>query len=385
MITEPEMAGEEPEPDGPPPSREFAGPDLIDDGNRRRWWPRGERRRAGAEPGPEIGGPDVMPDQWWSRGERRGTGAERGPEGAGSGTKPGPEFSGPDVAPGLIGDRQHRQSRSSGDQRPTGEEPGPDGPGTGSGPGFGAPDAGPDLISAPYRRPWWTRTERRRLWTGVLGGAVAASAIWGAALRGADYGHHAPPDTYGYRIPGDLCSSLNLEPLTDALPAGGFDGNDPEIRRGPALDQARCELESTFTTGDGWVADYTVRVVVELHKKTDPRAEFADSYGPPGPPEIPLAIGGDLIRTGARSVTRPYAGLGDLAYLTSGDYQQTLSVLRGGAVVSLAVAGHNVWQGDGPPPTDRHGAPDRPFFIDTSGLRKALPVTVGHLMRVLSR
>jgi hypothetical protein len=248
-----------------------------------------------------------------------------------------------------------------------------------------APEAAPDLIGDPYRRPWWARTERRRLWTGVVAGAVAASAIWGAALRGADYGHHAPPDTYGYRIPGDLCSSLNLEPLTDALPAGGFDGNDPEIRRGPALDQGRCELVSTFTTGDGWLADYTVRVVVELHKKTDPRAEFADAYGPPGPPEIPLAIGGDLIRTGARSVTRPYPGLGDLAYLTSGDYQQTLSVLHGGAVISLAVAGHNVWQGDGPPPTDRHGAPDRPFFIDTSGLRKVLPVTINHMMRVLSR
>ncbi|MBY8878276.1 hypothetical protein [Actinacidiphila acidipaludis] len=273
------------------------------------------------------------------------------------------------------------------------EEPGRpgavDGPAAGGAPADdliegGAPADGPAAGGGRQEAP--VRVARRRVWAGVLTGVVAASAVWAAVLRGSGWGQVAPPDLHGYRLVDDLCSSLHLEPLSDAL-NGGFEYNVPVVRRGPTVDHMTCALTARSASADGWETVYRVTVSVDLHKKTDPRTEFTDLYGPPAqpPPGLDDDSGPYLqyLYTHETRV-RAYPGLGDLAYQTLSPYHQGMSVLRGGAVVTMTLDATNVWTLSGDPPTDRNGAPERPARVTTIALRPALIRTVRHVMTVLS-
>jgi len=252
---------------------------------------------------------------------------------------------------------------------------------------FGRPGTADDLIGSGDRRGVPDRMARRRLWAGVLAGAVAASAVWAAVLRGSGWGQAAAPDLHGYRLVDDLCSSLHLEPLSDAL-SGGFEYNVPLVRRGRTVDHMNCDLTARSASADGWVTMYHVTVSVDLHKKSDPRTEFVDAYGPPAQP--PPGLGGDggpylqYVYTRETQV-RPYPGLGDLAYQTLSPYHQGMSVLHGGAVITMTVDATNTWGLDGSPPTDANGVPKRPAQVNTTALRPALTATVSHVMTVLSQ
>lgn len=132
-------------------------------------------------------------------------------------------------------------------------------------------------------------------------------------------------------------------------------------------------MHASVTDGDGWLTDYHVVLTIDLHKKTDQRAEFTNAYGYPH---------SSIVDADTPVVTR-YRGLGDVAYLSAGA-DQSLSVLHGGAVFTLTVGGTNSWLKQGTPPTEGPGVPARPPVVDTSALRPALAQTLTNLMHALS-
>jgi hypothetical protein len=253
------------------------------------------------------------------------------------------------------------------------------------------PERAAEVLSAgepgePRERPAWSRGLARRPWVWAVGGVVAASAVWAGTLQAVDYGHTAAPDLHGFHLDGNSpCTTANLEPLTDKLSSGGFLTCSPSVRMGPALDDTSCAATSSLPIEGDWVTSYVLTVTVELHKKTDPRAEFQGTYNP----VISLAtietVNGYIAVPDQDAVTTVYPDLGDLAYLTSGKSHQALSVLYGGVVLSLTVDARPFWAGAGNPPTTADGSIQDPGPADTTALRQFLPGTMRHLMSVLSR
>lgn len=160
-------------------------------------------------------------------------------------------------------------------------------------------------------RPWW--------W--ALGGAVVASAVWAGTLAAQDRFTSAP--RLAYRHVEDLCEEVPLTEL--AKTTGAFDRNAHTDAEGPAMDWSFCDYGTIGTEGNG---NYMAQVLVELHKKTDPEAEFAAG------PSITWAF--------PREPASPEAvpGLGERA-LVSGTVLGSglqLEVLDGGAVFSMSLA-----------------------------------------------
>jgi hypothetical protein len=240
-----------------------------------------------------------------------------------------------------------------------------------------------DTLSDTDRLPSAVGPGKRR-WTWGLGGIVAASAVWAAVLHGTGYGRTTAPDLHGIRLDDTPCTSANLEPLSDTVPAEGFGAGTPEIRQGPALDHVACTMTSWHSTGDGWSTSYAFALTVDLHKKTDPRAEFEDTYDPRVSSPRPEEIDGTLMLPTIGAVTSTCPGLGDKAYATSGTTYQSLSVLYGGVVLSLSVEATNVWRGPGKEPDDADTSSAHPALVDVSALRPVLPPTMRHLMSALS-
>jgi hypothetical protein len=241
-----------------------------------------------------------------------------------------------------------------------------------------------DLVSDEDRRPLFGGLAKRQPWVWAVGGIILASAVWAAVLHGTHYGRTAAPDLHGYRLGDSPCTAANMEPLTDSVSGGGILPNQPSIRKGPALDELYCTLTSSLPTGGGWANAYVVEVTVELHKKTDPRAEFTDTYNPPVSSPTLGEVNGTYILPDPGAVTRVYPGLGDLAYVTTGKTHQALSVLYGGAVVSVSVDATKVWDGGGALPTGTDGFPKGSTVVDITPLRPVLLQTVRHLMSQLS-
>lgn len=107
------------------------------------------------------------------------------------------------------------------------------------------------------------------LWAAV--GAVAASALWagGVFLLGpmAD-----DPDLAGYRAKANLCSAVDYSALRteyteeDNLPTHNS-------LKHKAIDQSYCSI-SLKTSSSSSYADAYLSVQMDLHKSTDPAAEF---------------------------------------------------------------------------------------------------------------
>ncbi|MFI0259868.1 hypothetical protein ACH4OW_12640 [Streptomyces sp. NPDC017056] len=131
-------------------------------------------------------------------------------------------------------------------------------------------------------------------WLWAIGGAVAASAMGGAVLFAAGaFGDARPdPDLAGYSYTSDLCNQTSFTPFESAnykiKPAGGSaSGSSGTAAQNPqysgvqqdSLDSMWCNAE--LKPSDASSSDYSstwVYSTATLHKKTDPTAEFADSY-----------------------------------------------------------------------------------------------------------
>ncbi|MEW1865569.1 hypothetical protein AB0399_35220 [Streptomyces sp. NPDC088194] len=233
------------------------------------------------------------------------------------------------------------------------------------------------------------RGARTRPWPWVLGAVVATSAVWALVLQLSGYGKESVPDLHHYRISGSPCGGSSLKPLTDALGAGHVEVFPADTQTGPALDQAACTLTAQRSVGTHWQASYSTVVTVQLHKKTDPAAEF-DDVGSSRHTVEPVAPSDDgsgtttaiLATAGSTHVVR-VPDLGDRAYLLTSGRDETLTVLHGGAVLTVAVDVQEKWTGPGAvPPPDADGIPQRP--PRQAGYRAALVATMRGLMSALS-
>ncbi|MFG1805085.1 hypothetical protein [Streptomyces sp. NPDC049040] len=194
----------------------------------------------------------------------------------------------------------------------------------------GGPDAGgAEVISDADRKPRWGGM--RRPWVWGVGGVVLASAVWAGGVRAWAAHHDGPPDLHGYLLGDSPCAGTTLEPLTRALRAVDVAAVSPAAARlGPALDQIRCTLSVNAPDGEGGMGYFQIFVTIDLHKRTDPRAEFEDQA---------RVDSADL--TPVKSVRR-VAGLGDEAFAqTLSRQSEELKVLHGGAVFTLTLTGYS--------------------------------------------
>ncbi|MEV5592459.1 hypothetical protein [Streptomyces sp. NPDC052496] len=195
----------------------------------------------------------------------------------------------------------------------------------------------------------------------ALGGAVAASAMGGAILFAAGaFGDAQPdPDLAGYSYTSDLCNVTSFTPFESAnykiKPAGssssgssGSNTQNPQysgVQQG-ALDSMWCNAE--MKASDAGSNDYSsiwVYSSATLHKKTDPTAEFADSY---------RAYGSQRSSIAYKVTSVP--GIGDEAYLvsrsddTNGSYV-ILGVRDGWATYQITWSSFTSRSGSAKPPT----------------------------------
>ncbi|MEU1473080.1 hypothetical protein ABZ434_33320 [Streptomyces sp. NPDC005761] len=189
-------------------------------------------------------------------------------------------------------------------------------------------------------------------WTWALGGAVVASAVWGAVLF-ADGSRDGAPDLRGYRLSQDPCGAVRLKSIGTAIsprePGTRFEAG---MLRHDALDQAQCYIplraeSEQQRSAKGWYVEYTVTIKVALHKKTDPRVEFEAG-------RTATDLGVD-----PETEVEEVPGLGDKAYLLSSEGgEQELRVLDGGAVLSLGLTSSVNWEDEGQAPDDAVELPD---------------------------
>ncbi|NUS10454.1 MAG: hypothetical protein HOY69_03430 [Streptomyces sp.] len=249
--------------------------------------------------------------------------------------------------------------------------------------GGGAPPG--DLLADSGEAPAAVRQPRPWVW--ALGGIAVASAVWAAALHGT--GDGTAPDLHGYHLDGNPCADGTLASLKDAVGVPDFAASDATVTNGPALDELSCVLMTATASDQGWATSYTVSVTVELHKKTDPRAEFENARhtrvltlpGGGANGNAAVAVAGTGTDATSAADVHPVAGVGDEAYLlTPSGSGQTLEVLNGGAVLTLQVSGYTQWNSSGA----AAGADDPPVEPDLTRLRPAMTTAMRHLMTSLS-
>ncbi|MFJ5706013.1 hypothetical protein [Streptomyces sp. NPDC093105] len=176
----------------------------------------------------------------------------------------------------------------------------------------GAPYATVEVLTEERERT--PRPPRgRRPWLWALGGALVASAVWGAGLYA--YSGRTEPgvDLGGYKTVDDLCALAELKGMAAVLGERGGDGTGPDLDD-PALERRSCT--ASFGTGD---REQNVNITYTLHKRTDPGPEFAA-----------LAKGFDLME--------PIGGVGEQAFFgDAGEDGGALRVLDGQAVLEFGV------------------------------------------------
>ncbi|GAA3927862.1 hypothetical protein GCM10022244_41250 [Streptomyces gulbargensis] len=129
------------------------------------------------------------------------------------------------------------------------------------GSGFGGPAP---LVEPPAP----ARPAGRRPWLWALGGALAASVVWGAGLSAYEQREDAGPDLRGYKPVEDPCTVAELPALAGALGERSQSGGSPVLSE-PALHVAQCTV--TFGPVD---RGPQVSITYTLHKVTDPGPEF---------------------------------------------------------------------------------------------------------------
>lgn len=195
---------------------------------------------------------------------------------------------------------------------------------------FGAP-APPEVLDPGERPPPPVRERRPRSpwqrWLWALGGAVAASAVWGAAVIAYQPGDRTP-DMHGYRLDKDPCPGIGLKAIGAAIAPRRQGSYLPaDVLRHPVLDRASCSIglrEKDERANRDGVDRYSVSVEIALHKKTDPREEFEARRNDP------------VLGLHSETEVEIVPDLGEKAYLLTAPGGETeLRVLDGGAVFSL--------------------------------------------------
>lgn len=209
----------------------------------------------------------------------------------------------------------------------------------------GGPDEGrTEVISDADRAPRWGAA--RRPWVWAAAGVLLASAVWAGGLRLWSAHHDGPPDLHGYVLGDSPCAGSTLAPLTTALHASYTAAVSPAAARlGPAIDQIRCTLSVGAPLDEDTTNSYEIFVTVDLHKRTDPRAEFEDQAQVDGSDLTPV------------QAVRRVTGLGDEAYAqTLSRQREALKVLHGGAVFTVTLTGYGTGYGIGSISDDTRGA-----------------------------
>ncbi|WP_413755469.1 hypothetical protein [Streptomyces sp. MMBL 11-3] len=159
---------------------------------------------------------------------------------------------------------------------------------------------------------------RAVLWAAV--GAVLASALWAGGILLLDpLGDD--PELAGYRARANLCSSVDYTALR-AEYAEEDDAPTHNALKHEAIDQSYCSI-SLKKTGSSSYSDAYLSVQMDLHKKTDPSAEFT-------------ALWSEYHQRYEDYEVEKVSGYGDEAYLVTED-TTTGSSTGGSRAVILAV------------------------------------------------
>ncbi|MFZ3472592.1 hypothetical protein ACODT3_13395 [Streptomyces sp. 4.24] len=219
----------------------------------------------------------------------------------------------------------------------------------------------------------------RRPWRWALGGALLASALWAGAWGAVTPQDGRPP--LRYALPMSLCDEAKLPALARLAEVSGWEYT-PRLWEHPGVDRALCMLRKPDAEAPGAQAPrlrlaFEARVSVELHKRTDPEAEF----------------GSDLAAAGWTGTVAPelrsVPGLGERALISETEYGRwrRLTVLDGGAVFTVDVS---VWTdgeevvvaGSAPPPdppVPDSDAVQAAMIDDMRALLKALRASSGEV------
>ncbi|WP_455358701.1 hypothetical protein [Streptomyces sp. SYSU K21746] len=228
-------------------------------------------------------------------------------------------------------------------------------------------DFGPPELSETVEPPAAERDSPRRPWLWALGGAVVASAVWAGGLYAFGGAAERLPDTRGYQVDEQLCEKAKLSTLTAEL-GKKIDSPLATVRKHAALDRANCTVPLLPAAADteGFTIDHEIWIGVELHKKTDPAAEF----------EADLTPNEWYGAAGLKPEAVP--GLGDQAFLVTEDdlSPPLLKVRDGGAVFTLQITVSVGFSGDAEPEGD-YPEPD------VSGLETLMIEDMRELMSTL--
>jgi len=188
-----------------------------------------------------------------------------------------PPVSPPSGSTAEPGDEPEPVHPSQAHHQPTGGQrpepaPGPQ-PGTGYGPPPAYPPSGPSTYGPPpgFPPPPGGRggAGRAVLWAVV--GAVAASALWAGGILLLDpFGDD--PDLAGYRAKANLCSAVDHSALATEY-AEADDSPTHNSLKHRAIDQSYCSLSLKKSSSSSY-SDAYLSVQMDLHKETDPSAEF---------------------------------------------------------------------------------------------------------------
>ncbi|MFB7257100.1 hypothetical protein [Streptomyces nojiriensis] len=185
-----------------------------------------------------------------------------------------------------------------------------------------------------------------RPWRWVVAAVVATSALWAGGLYA--FGDRMAEPEIRYRVTDDLCGQFKA-PTLDVVLGGLADPAPQAGSRHPALDWASCSRSSDRPAASGSIY---VAAVVELHKKTDPEAEFAANA-----PDARWFVSGD-------GAWESVPGLGEEALVTGpgagGNIR--LRVRDGGAVFTIGVTFLEP-DGESDPAVDPLPHPDREALV----------------------
>ncbi|MEU7008027.1 hypothetical protein [Streptomyces sp. NPDC046332] len=218
--------------------------------------------------------------------------------------------------------------------------------------------AGQVLTPEPSEPPEPRAPRPRRPWLWALGGAVVASAVWGAGLYAYERSRAEGPDLGGYRTVANLCEKAELKALTGTLGAKSTDSGELAEDHA-ALLTAHCSV----TLGSPETG-YSVSLTYRLHKVTDPGPEFAAMHESP-----------------AMSDYERIEGVGESAYAVRhpDDEGAEMSVLDGQAELTISLSANVVWDedaGQGVVETDK---------VDLSGIETVLAQDLNTLMAALKK
>ncbi|MGW1372811.1 hypothetical protein ACWD6P_00825 [Streptomyces sp. NPDC002446] len=171
-------------------------------------------------------------------------------------------------------------------------------------------------------------------WLWAIGGAVAASAIWGSLLfASGGFSSEPSPDLAGYRYTSDLCAVTSMTPFENAhfkikenTGSASKDANPQHSgAQQNALDSMWCNtsLQQENADSSGYSSTWIYNTAI-LHKKTDPAPEFADGYRSYEKQDTSVGYKVESV-----------AGLGDEAYLVTRNEQGSSS--SGSSYVILGV------------------------------------------------